>query len=72
MPPKKELRPVPAWFWSTPSGNEPVREWLQSLPKADRHAIGDDLRRLQFGMACWYAPMQVFGERVVRSAILTP
>ena len=45
----KRLKPVPAHFWSTAAGNEPVRDWLKSLPKADRQIIGDDLRRLQFG-----------------------
>jgi phage-related protein len=42
-------KPVPASFWSTAAGNEPVRDWLRSLPKADRQTIGNDLRRLQFG-----------------------
>jgi phage-related protein len=46
MPPKS---PVPARFWSTAAGNEPVRDWLKSLPKDDRQTIGDDLRLLQHG-----------------------
>ena len=31
------------------SGREPVREWLAALPKADRKALGDDIRTVQFG-----------------------
>ncbi len=42
----KSLKPVPAYFWRTAARNEPVRE---SLPKADRQIIGDDLRLLQHG-----------------------
>src|SRR5512134_1750166 len=42
-------KPVPIHFWCRAEGNEPVRDWLKSLPKGDRQTIGDDLRRLQFG-----------------------
>ena len=36
-------------FYRTASGNEPVREWLKSLPRADRKAIGEDIKTAQFG-----------------------
>jgi phage-related protein len=42
-------KPIPAYFWATEAGNEPVREWLKELAKEDRQTIGDDLRQLQFG-----------------------
>lgn len=45
----KTPKPAPAHFWSTPAGNEPVRDWLKGLPKSDRQTIGDDLRLLQHG-----------------------
>jgi phage-related protein len=45
----KPPKPVPARFWRTATGTEPVREWLKGLPKSDRKIIGDDLRVLQFG-----------------------
>src|SRR5436309_2472412 len=45
----KRLKPVPARFWRTATRNEPVRDWLKSLPKADRQIVGDDLRLLQHG-----------------------
>ncbi len=28
-------------FYKTEAGNEPVREWLKSLPREDRRAIGE-------------------------------
>ena len=43
-PPRK----VPLVFFCTATGSEPVREWLQGLPEAERHAIGRDLLRAQW------------------------
>ena len=40
---------VPVRFYRTAAGREPVLEWLRGLPKADRHAVGLDLMRVQFG-----------------------
>ncbi len=37
-----------AAFYATSNGNEPVREWLKSLPKQDRRAIGEDIAYVQF------------------------
>ena len=37
-------------FFRTDQGNEPVREWLRSLSKADRKTIGDDVLKVQY---CW-------------------
>jgi phage-related protein len=36
-------------FYRTREGREPVREWLKALPAAERKAIGDDIRTVQFG-----------------------
>jgi hypothetical protein len=36
-------------FYKTESGNEPVRDWLRDLPKADRQAIGEDIKTAQYG-----------------------
>jgi len=43
-------RRLNALFFRTDKGNEPVREWLLSLAKADRKAIGDDVLKVQY---CW-------------------
>jgi len=34
-------------FYQTPTGNEPVREWLKTLSKDARHAIGTDTALVQ-------------------------
>jgi len=36
-------------FFRTASGNEPVREWLKSLPREQRRIIGEDIKTVQFG-----------------------
>jgi phage-related protein len=39
--------PLTAVFYRTASGNEPVREWLQSLTKPERFRIGVDIWKVQ-------------------------
>jgi phage-related protein len=36
-------------FYKTDGGKEPVREWLKSLIREDRKAIGEDIKTAQFG-----------------------
>ncbi|MBD3376623.1 type II toxin-antitoxin system RelE/ParE family toxin [candidate division KSB1 bacterium] len=36
-------------FYKTETGNEPVREWLQSLRHEEKKAIGEDIKTIQFG-----------------------
>lgn len=40
---------VPVRFYRSATGREPVLEWLRSLDRQDRQAIGLDLMRVQFG-----------------------
>jgi phage-related protein len=40
---------VPAIFFRTESGGEPLREWLKSLPPEDRKLIGEDIKTVEFG-----------------------
>jgi phage-related protein len=41
-------RPLQIVFFRTESGNEPVREWLQSLSREDRREIGADILAVQY------------------------
>jgi phage-related protein len=41
-------RKIELVFFVTLSGNQPALEWLRGLPSEDRHAIGQDLMRLQW------------------------
>ena len=47
--PPRPARRVPAFFFRTASGAEPVREWLKSLPPAERRAIGEDIKTVEWG-----------------------
>jgi len=46
MEPTKKL---PARFYRTTQGNEPVREWLKGLTPAERQVIGKDMQKVEFG-----------------------
>ncbi|GHU11897.1 hypothetical protein FACS1894185_5860 [Betaproteobacteria bacterium] len=37
------------FFCQDASGSEPVRDWLQALPLAEKKAIGQDIKAVQFG-----------------------
>lgn len=43
------MKILPAKFYQTESGREPVKEWLLELTPEDRKTIGDDIRVAEFG-----------------------
>lgn len=43
------LKKLPAVFYCTASGNEPVREWLKELDQVDRRIVGQDIATAEFG-----------------------
>jgi phage-related protein len=47
---EKQGKRVPAIFYRTEAGGEPVREWLKGLPlPKDRKRIGEDIKTMEFG-----------------------
>ena len=44
-----ELKRIPAAFYRSASGAEPVRDWLRTLPPADRRIVGFDIATVEFG-----------------------
>jgi phage-related protein len=40
---------LPAAFWKSASGSEPVRDWLRALNAEDRKIVGLAIRRVEFG-----------------------
>ena len=40
---------MPASFFKTASGTEPVRDWLREISQAARKSIGEDIRTVQIG-----------------------
>lgn len=43
------MKRVPAIFYRTEAGNEPVREWLRAMTAEDRRRLGEDLKSVEFG-----------------------
>lgn len=42
------LKRLPARFYRSNAGREPVREWLKALDLADRKVIGEDVKDVEF------------------------
>jgi phage-related protein len=45
----ESLQPIPLAFWRSPTGREPVRDWLNDLLREDMRTIGRDMAKVQFG-----------------------
>lgn len=43
------MKKIISLFYTTSTGNKPVREWLLSLDKEDRKIIGDDIKAVEYG-----------------------
>jgi phage-related protein len=43
------MKRLPAIFFRTTAGGEPVRDWLRAMPAGDRRRIGEDLKTVEFG-----------------------
>ena len=46
---KSKLKKLPARFYCSPNGTEPVREWLRGLSPGDRRIISHDIALAEFG-----------------------
>jgi phage-related protein len=40
---------LPARFYINHTGRNPVREWILELSSADRHTVGKDIQKVEFG-----------------------
>ncbi len=43
------VKKVPAIFYRTEAGGEPVRDWLKGLTRDEKRAIGEDIKTLELG-----------------------
>jgi hypothetical protein len=67
----ERLKPVPLRFWRSSTGREPVREWLNDLPREDQRVIGRDIAKVQFGWPVGFAFVSASERRLVGGAILS-
>lgn len=45
----RQPKKIPAFFYQTASGAEPVRDWLLTLDTDDRRIIGVDIATVEYG-----------------------
>ena len=56
------MKRVPAIFFRTATGSEPVREWLRAMDAEDRRHIGEDLKTVEFGWPVGMPTCRPMGE----------
>lgn len=49
MPDDKKRKKLPAVFYRTLTGTEPVRAWLKALSADDKRIVGTDIATVEFG-----------------------
>jgi phage-related protein len=72
------MKKLEAYFFKTSKQREPVKEWLQSLSKADKKIIGEDILTVQYawplgmplvanlGQGLWEVRSKLEGGRISR------
>lgn len=62
---------LPAYFYRTNSGAEPVRAWLRTLDAADRRTIGEDIKDVEFAWPIGLPLVRALGRGLweVRSSL---
>jgi len=58
------MKRLPVYFYRTETGREPVREWLQSLDRDDRKAVGEDVKMVEFGWPVGMPTCRPLGEGI--------
>jgi phage-related protein len=46
---KDQLKRIPAIFYRTEAGSEPLRSWLKAMDSKDRRLVGEDIKTVEFG-----------------------
>lgn len=68
---KTALKRLPARFYRSDTGREPVREWLKSLDAVDRRSIGEDIKDVEFSWPIGMPRVRSLGRSIweVRSSL---
>ena len=66
-----EPKRLPARFYRSDAGREPVREWLKSLDVEDRKVIGEDIKDVEFSWPIGLPLVRSLGKELweVRSSL---
>lgn len=67
----QDLKRLPAYFYRSDSGREPVREWLKDLEPEDRRVIGEDIKDVEFSWPIGMPLVRPLGHELweVRSSL---
>ena len=67
----KGVKRLPAHFYRSDSAREPVREWLRGLDVADRKAVGEDIKDVEFAWPIGMPLVRPMGHGIweVRSSL---
>ncbi len=65
------MKRLPAYFYRSETGREPVREWLKSLGPEDRKVIGEDIKEVEFSWPIGIPLVRSLGRELweVRSSL---
>jgi len=65
------LKRLPARFFRTSAGREPVRDWLKDLPLEDRKIVGTDIKDVEFAWPLGLPLVKSLGRELweVRSSL---
>jgi phage-related protein len=65
------LKRLPARFYRSDSGREPVREWLKGLEPEDRKVLGEDIKDVEFSWPLGMPLVRPLGRELweVRSSL---
>ena len=68
---KPPLKSLPARFYRSDTGREPVREWLKGLDRTDRRIIGEDIKDVEFSWPIGMPLVRSLGREIweVRSSL---
>jgi phage-related protein len=71
MNPGAGIKRLPARFYRSNNGREPVREWLRGLEPEDRKAIGEDIKDVEFSWPIGMPLVRSLGDALweVRSSL---
>ena len=61
---ERQGKRVPAIFYCTEAGGEPVLEWLRGLSPEDRKRIGEDVKTVEFGWPIGMPVCKPFGDGI--------
>jgi len=45
---------ITVWFFKTPNGNEPVRDWLKLRTQEEKKIIGEDIKAVEYSWPVGY------------------